>query len=208
MERSDRREEDCILCLDKKARNTQTRWVYETPWDEQETEKPFCSEACADIYLYEGDFSYFWCDPCGRDICQRHPANGWQVQYRMVDDEEICLSCYQEKLLDEGHEFERERLKSGQIPGMFFSYGNLEPRRAGYEEVTGFTVYFVNDSEKADRFRKKALDLMDEGHKVVIGYERLAIGGGEGYVTLMAKKGDLNAQETGSHRTRLHRERP
>jgi hypothetical protein len=29
---------------------------------------------------------------------------------------------------------------------------------------------------------------MDDCYKVVIGYERLAIGGSEGYVTLMAKK--------------------
>ena len=68
MDRSDRKGEDCITCLDKKARCTETRYVYETPWDDQEAEKPFCSEECAEIYLYEGDFSYFWCEPCQRDI--------------------------------------------------------------------------------------------------------------------------------------------
>jgi hypothetical protein len=106
----------------------------------------------------------------------------------MVDDEEICLRCYQEKLLDEGHEFEREKLESGQLPGMFFSYGNPEPKQAGYVDVPGFSNYFINDGDKADRFRKRALELMDDGYKVVIGYERLAIGGSEGYVTLMAKE--------------------
>ena len=32
--------------------------------------------------------------------------------------------------------------------------------------------------------------LMDDGKKVVIGYESMAIGGSEGYVTMMAKEGD------------------
>jgi hypothetical protein len=179
-------EEDCILCLDKKARHSQTRCVYDTPWDEQDTEKPFCSEECAEIYLYEGDFSYFWCQPCERDICEQHPANGWQIQYRMYDDEQICLRCYQGLIFENG--VEREKLESGEIPGMFFNYGNPEPKQAGYEEVPGFSDYFINDGDKADRFRKKALELMDGGYKVVIGYERLAIGGSEGYVTLMAKQ--------------------
>jgi hypothetical protein len=186
LERSDRMEEDCVICLDKKARHTETRYVYETPWDDQDTGKLFCSEECADVYLYEGDFSYFWCEPCQRDICERHPANGWQVQYRMVDDEQTCLRCYQDYIFENG--VEREKVESGEIPGMFFSYGNSEPKEAGYSEISGFSDYFISDSEKADRLRKKALELMDDCYKVVIGYERLAIGGSEGYVTLMAKK--------------------
>ena len=38
-----------------------------------------------------------------------------------------------------------------------------------------------------DTFKKKALQLMDQDKKVVIGYESLAYGGSEGYVTLMVK---------------------
>ena len=89
--------------------------------------------------------------------------------------------------MEEGLEFEREKLETGRIPGMFFSCGNTEAREAGYIEVVGFTNYFVGSREAADRFRKKALELIDEGQKVVVAYERLAIGGGEGYVTLLAK---------------------
>lgn len=186
LDRADRLEEPCDLCYEKKARRSQTRYVYETPWDEQETAKRFCSEECADMYLYEGDFSYFWCEPCGREICERHPMNGWHIQYRYRDDEQICLRCYQDFILENG--VDREKLEGGEIPGMFFSWGNLEAKDAGYSEVPGFTNYFIDGFERAEAFTDKALDLMDQGHKVVIGYERLAYGGGEGYVTLMVKK--------------------
>jgi hypothetical protein len=104
-----------------------------------------------------------------------------------VDDDKICLSCYKDRFMEEGLEFEREKLEAGQIPGMFFSYGNIEAKEVGYKELSGFTNYYVNTQERADRLRKKALALMDEGKKVVIGYERLAYGGSEGYVTLMVK---------------------
>ena len=71
---------------------------------------------------------------------------------------------------------------------MFFSYGNTEPIQAGYKEVEGFKNFFVSCKWDADRFRNKALELMDQGKHVVIGYERMAIGGSEGYVTLMVKE--------------------
>lgn len=71
---------------------------------------------------------------------------------------------------------------------MFFSYGNTEARDAGYREAPGFRDYFVNTEEKADALRNKTRELLDQGHKVIIGYERLAYGGGEGYVTLMVKE--------------------
>ncbi|MBW1731408.1 MAG: hypothetical protein JRJ75_11040 [Deltaproteobacteria bacterium] len=78
-------------------------------------------------------------------------------------------------LLEEGLEFERGKLETGQIPGMFFSYGNTEAREAGYIEVPDFTDYLVNSKKALDWLRRKALDLMDEGRKVIAAYERLAI---------------------------------
>ncbi|MBU0514624.1 MAG: hypothetical protein KJ621_07615 [Proteobacteria bacterium] len=184
---------DCYLCGEKPARKSETRWVYETPWQEEEVPKHFCSEECADIYLYEEPFAYFWCDPCGREICQQNPRNGWQVQYRDLDGELVCLRCYEGHILENG--VEREKLEAGQIPGMFFSYGNPEPLDAGYEEIDGFSNFFVRTADQAEAFRSKALDLMDQGYRVVIGYERMAIGGLEGYVTLLAKRADLQEEE-------------
>lgn len=71
---------------------------------------------------------------------------------------------------------------------MFFSRGNSEAIEAGYEEVEDFTEYFIRTNDSIKRFCDKAIELIDEGYQVVVGYESMAIGGSEGYVTLLAKK--------------------
>lgn len=48
--------------------------------------------------------------------------------------------------------------------------------------------YFVNGAESAKRYNRKALELVDSGNKVLTAYERLAIGGLEGYITMMSKQ--------------------
>ena len=53
------------------------------------------------------------------------------------------------------------------------------------------------DRTQADRFRKKALELIDRGGKVVIGYERLAIGGSKGYATLLVKDKEKKPRKGG-----------
>jgi len=135
--------------------------------------------------MYEEPWAYFWCDPCNREISEQNPMNGWHIQHRDYDDHTVCLRCYRDLILDNG--IEREKLEAGKIPGMFFDWGNSEPKEAGYQEVPGFTKYFVNSQGKLDEFRRKALGFIDEGKKVVIGYESLAYGGSEGYVTMMYK---------------------
>lgn len=71
---------------------------------------------------------------------------------------------------------------------MFFSRGNPEPKAAGFLEVEGFRNYFIAGSVAAHRYNTHdALSLIDSGNKVITAYERLAIGGLEGYVTMMAK---------------------
>lgn len=185
LNRADRMDIDCLNCDNRHARKSQTRYVYDTPWDKKESEKNFCSDECADGWLYGGDFAYFTCHRCEREICEQNPKNGWHIQYRDYDGEMTCLKCYQDLIIENG--VEREKLEEGFIPGMFFSYGNLEPLQAGYREVNGFKNYYVAGKPTADTFRKKALKLLDQGKLVVIGYESLGIGGGEGYVTLMEK---------------------
>ena len=185
-DRADRLDEFCDLCQEKPARESQTRYAYDTPWSNEPKTLYFCSDDCGDTYMYEEPWAYFWCDACDREISEQHPYNGWQIQYRYYDGEQICLRCYEKAILENG--VERDKLESGRIPGMFFSYGHTEPKQAGYEEVSGFRNYHVRDEGSAYQFRKKALELMDQGKKVVIGYERLAYGAGEGYVTLMAKE--------------------
>jgi hypothetical protein len=119
--------------------------------------------------------------------------NGWHVQYRYYDDAPVCLSCYRDLILEKG--VEREKLAAGQIAGMFFNSGNTDAKAAGYLEVPEFSNFFVSDRKQADAFCRKALDLMDHDKKVIVGYERLALGGQEGYVTLMVKETDSDGNQ-------------
>ena len=88
MDRSDRLDTECSNCGDGLARRSFTRYVFETPWDNEEVEKRFCSEDCEVAYLYEDDFAYFTCHRCEREICEQNPRNGWHIQYRDYDGEE------------------------------------------------------------------------------------------------------------------------
>jgi hypothetical protein len=67
---------------------------------------------------------------------------------------------------------------------MFFSTFNPEAREAGFEPVDGFDHFFVNDGRSAERYNAQAMKLIKEGARVITAYERLAIGGLEGYVTM------------------------
>jgi len=185
MDRADRLDTGCDNCDDKFARKSESRYLYDTPWEVNPRELNFCSDKCGDDYYYAGDFSYQFCEPCERDICIRNPADGWMFQFKDYDGEELCLKCYMGEILDHG--IEREKLEGGQIPGMFFNHGNPEALEAGYETVEGFDHYFIRDPHHVKRFTKKALELIDQDKKVVVGYEKMAIGGIEGYVTMMVK---------------------
>jgi hypothetical protein len=176
-----------MLCYHN-ARESQTRYAFETPWDDDPVVKHFCSDDCGDTSMYEEPWAYFWCDGCDREICEQNPLNGWHIQYRDYDGDQVCLRCYKDLILENG--VERKKIESGKIPGMFFDWGNTLAREAGYGEVPGFKKFLINSQERVDEFRKKALELMDEGEKVVVAYERMAMGGDEGYITMMAKRGD------------------
>lgn len=176
---------ECLNCFEE-AQDEFTAVVFETPWDKEPRVKKFCSEDCMDDYLYGGDFSYFTCAGCEREICRQNPRNGWHVQSRFVDGEEICLKCYEEEVLKNG--VPKEKFENNRIPGMFFSYGNIEPREAGFIEVEGFINCHITGEESVRRLCQKALELIEKGYKVVVGYESMGIGGVEGYVTLMKRE--------------------
>jgi hypothetical protein len=69
LDRSDRLDTECSNCGDRLARRSFTRYVFETPCDNEEVEKGFCSADCETSYLYGGDFAYFTCHRCEREIC-------------------------------------------------------------------------------------------------------------------------------------------
>jgi len=190
-------EENCIRCnnCDIQFGNPPIKpELYDTPWDESPEEYEFCSELCVDSY--KGRFtektsrtSYFECPLCERTICEQNPANGWMVQYRtdLIADKKVCLRCYQDNILENG--IARDVFLGG-ISGMFFNHGNPEALDAGYEPVPGFSYFHVNSIHSRNKVCNKAIALIDSGHKVICGFERMAYGGGEGYITLLSKKGD------------------
>lgn len=166
--------------------------LYDTPWDNNgevvylHTTASDDNEACADCITssYYTDFWYHFCDSCGRHICYRNPSNGWHIQFRDYEGEPMCLRCYMEMILREGQprsDFEGDVIGGG----MFFSRGNVEAKEAGYQEIA---TMHINDSVSARHYNAIAQEYLDKGYAVITAYERLAIGGLEGTVTLMAKQ--------------------
>lgn len=162
--------------------------LYDTPWDKEPREAFFHNEQCEETYCRSGSFDYVWCEGCSRQICEQNPRNGWHLQFRDHSNlGYVCLRCYEADILANGQP--REDFEGSSIHGgMFFSWDNHEPKEAGFEEVPGFMDYFVNGSEAAKHYNTRAMSLIDSGHKVITGYERLAIGGLEGYITMMTKQ--------------------
>lgn len=160
--------------------------LYDTPWEDKGRLLYFHSDECEQAYTNSGDFDYWTCDQCERQVCTQNPRNGWMWQYRNhADLGEICLRCYEKVILENGQpriDFEGNKIAGG----MFFSGDNREPLNAGFEEVDGFYNYFVQDGAAAKRYNRKALELIDASYKVITAYERLAIGGLEGYITMLA----------------------
>jgi hypothetical protein len=143
-------------------------------------------ETCEDLVTHGGDFSYFLCERCNRMVCQQNPSNGWHVQYREVWGEQMCLKCYEKMILEEG--IGREGFEEGHLEGMFFNNGNPEPLEAGYIVDERVNNTKVAGGAKVKEICAIALAHIDAGHKVVIGYESMAIGGIEGYITLFYKE--------------------
>ena len=115
------------------------------------------------------------------------PANGWHAQFRHhVSVGDICLRCYEAEILKHGQSRD-DFLRSGIAGGMFFSRGNLEPKAAGFHEFPEFSGYFVSDQQHARSYNQHALALLDFGEQVLMAHETLAIGGLEGYITMMAR---------------------
>lgn len=191
---------ECSVCgrilLKEEAEEVE---VYDDPWQEKPEVITICNpDFPAKGYEYDtsclsllgssawSHWYYFHCEVCERLVVAHAPANGWHSYYRILyDGTQICLKCYEKILLEDGHS--KEEFEHGQIPGMFFSWDNRELTDAGYKEVPGYKRYFVRSSEDARRFCEKALKLIDMGYKVVVAYERLAIGGLEGTVSLYYK---------------------
>ena len=157
----------------------------DTPWNEPE-DRYFVNYEAYDAYcgrIYSKDFAYFECEGCGRVICEQNPSNGWHVQYRMVSDcELICLRCYEKMILADGIDID---WLDHDIPGMFMDTNKIE--EAGW---TKYESYFINGSNQ-EEFKNECRELYHNQYKyILIEYDSLGLGGGEGHVTVWTKPRD------------------
>ncbi|MFH1628382.1 MAG: hypothetical protein ABIE47_06625 [Pseudomonadota bacterium] len=127
------------------------------------------------------DHRYMECPICERMVLMH---NGWRPYFKAYGDDEICAKCYQDIVLEDGHG--AKPFEAGKIPGDFFNSSDLSGH--GWAQVPGFNGFFINGGDSAKRFCSQALKLIEEGHKVLVDYDSLGIGGGEGYVTMMVKE--------------------
>jgi hypothetical protein len=134
--------------------------LYDTPWDDGKRRVWFCKDECELLYRFSGDFEYPECDGCGMEVCTQNPSNGWHLQFRNYDLlGHVCLRCYQDQVLKNGQprsDFEEEVIEGG----MFFSYVNLVPKRAGFSEVPDFMNYFVSAEFDIKKYNSRALQLI------------------------------------------------
>lgn len=138
-----------------------------------------CEELLTDTSW--ADYRFFYCDGCNRMVCSQAPENGWHSQCRIVNEcEQVCLKCYEEMLLEEGSP--REDFEDGKLPGMFFNAGDLVDWECVVDDA------YIRGREDARKVCDVAIAKIDDGYKCLVDYERMAIGGLEGYVSLYAKK--------------------
>lgn len=170
--------------------------LFDSPFDKEGHEEAFHVENGEHNYdfCYDrltdtdwADFRYFECPGCLRMVCRQNPRNGWHGQVREIGDEEVCLRCYEEEILEKG--IERERFEDGKIDGMFLNDSDLQ--EAGFVEVEGFNYVHITSKFDAGRYCKEAMRLIDEGFIVVTNYERMGIGGLEGFVSMWIKDKNL-----------------
>jgi hypothetical protein len=94
----------------------------------------------------------------------------------------VCLQCYEKRILENG--ISRESFEDGKIEGMF----SPDAYEHGFVPVEDFQDVHITGQDSVDAYCAKAISLIDAGNIVLTDYERLAIGGLEGYVSLYAKK--------------------
>jgi hypothetical protein len=189
----------CYECGEVIKKNEEyiTLEVYDSPFDEtSKTIHLHIENNISDHYrisceeaLYDeqwADFRYLDCPICKRTIVRQCPTNGWHSYVRDYDDEEICLSCYEQIIIKDG--IARERFEAGKLDGMFFNEQDLKD--AGYAMVADMENFYVRTNGDVEKYCSEALKYIDDGYLVVTEYEHMAIGGLEGYQTMWIKHKD------------------
>lgn len=165
--------------------------VFDDPWatkachvvlhdDNDEDGNGSCLEKLFDTSW--SDFRYFHCDECGRVIVRQCLDNGWRSFVKERNGAEICVKCYQDEILREGHDIDELQ---DRVPGEFFV--NEEISAFGWSLVPGCEGVHVSGRESVNAILLKARALKMQGRKVLFNIDSMAYGGGEGYVDLYVK---------------------
>jgi transcription elongation factor Elf1 len=185
---------ECHECGEKFKRGQKTvkLEVYDDPWQAEasiikvhvgnDDGHGDCLDKLSDTSW--ADFRYFHCEVCGRLIISQCPYNGWRSYVKESNrGEEICVACYQKQVLENGNDI--EVFKRGQVPGDFFNSSELSSYN--WNLVQGFEGLHITGKDSAKRLCDKARELADKGFKVLVDYDSMGIGGGEGYCSLYYK---------------------
>ena len=193
-----KRTAECHECGERfhKGESKQILKIYDDPWadqprtiavhDQNDDESERYSGSCLDKLTDTSwaDFRYFLCDCCQRLVISQCPDNGWRsYQKDTPDGQVICVRCWQENILENGHEI--GELSEGIVPGDFYNHQDLSSH--DWVLVQGMGHSHITGQESAKRFADRALELIDEGNKVLVNYDAMGIGGGEGYVSMYIK---------------------
>lgn len=177
-----------------------TEWMidpelYNTPWDEKSNGHLFSCQLAIEAIrgsIYSKDFNFFTCTGCDREICEQNPANGWHVQYRVRDHEQICLQCHESEMFKNGIDLDKFLEERTLDDGMFFNRKELAEKgfvahpELTYVEIGGGHISSTDPDDvfnKLERYREELEDKI-----VVIDFDALAIGGMGGYFTVYTKE--------------------
>jgi hypothetical protein len=190
-------EEDIVECAETEVMLFKDLAVeghlYSTPWSKEPNKNYYLNDWALDCEIgtiYSKDFAYFDCNDCNRTICEQDPSNGWNVQYRVIDPEEyerVCTKCYEHHILNFG--MNEMICEHKQLSGLFGIQAISQ--EYGFKIVEPFDNYHIGDAEL---LIAKAKELDAIGHIIIVQFDRMAIGGIEGYVTMFSKYAPTNEE--------------
>lgn len=154
--------------------------LYNTPWEDEPYPGWYSSSFavnCDKGLMYSKDFAYFDCPECSRTICEQNPAQGWHVQYRKINEQQICLKCLQEITLDKGIPVdEYTTFKDITAYAMFYNRAELSKND-----------WMSEGSYKDDNTDFEKIKEIAKTNWILIDLDRMAIGGLEYYWSLYIK---------------------
>ena len=151
--------------------------LYSTPWDSVPSNMIFSSELAYDAYkgeIYSKDFSYFYCDCCGRTICEQYPS--------LI---KIDVEGLEKQVLESG--IPKEAFEDGSWESYLIFEDDSTMKEAGFvynSSNSNIGVYSKSDMKNIERI---CLEKIAEGNDIYVSIESMAYGGSEGYVTIWEK---------------------